>query len=102
MSDNIVEFPSTTMVRLNKTELLDHELEEKRKSLLICLEDAILKVKENKEIIGGVCLLFEDDNTMHDSMGGDIGASNLYVMLDRLKDDLMRIICGAMGYDGEE
>ena len=31
MSDNIVEFPSTPMVRLNKTELLDHELEEKRK-----------------------------------------------------------------------
>lgn len=31
-------------------------------------------------------------------MAGDMSASNLYVMLDKLKIDVMDLVCDTMGY----
>tara|TARA_R110000824_G_scaffold12436_2_gene54541 strand:- start:10006 stop:10326 length:321 start_codon:yes stop_codon:yes gene_type:complete len=96
--DNIVEFPNNALVRTSSDVLTEQERSIKKKALINCLTDAIRNVEETDSITGGVCLLFEDDGTMHDSMGGDVSGTNLYVMLDKLKGDLMRIISDTMGY----
>lgn len=96
--DNILEFPNNTVVQNVTDVLTDQERSVKKKALINCLTDAIRHVEEEDNITGGVCLLFEDDGTMHDSMGGDVSGTNLYVMLDKLKGDLMKIICDTMGY----
>ena len=96
--DNILEFPNNTVVQNVSDILTDQERSVKKKALINCLTDAIRHVEEEDNITGGVCLLFEDNGTMHDSMGGDVSGTNLYVMLDKLKGDLMKIICDTMGY----
>lgn len=96
--DNILEFPNNTVVQNVTDVLTDQERSVKKKALINCLTDAIRHVEEEDNITGGVCLLFEDNGTMHDSMGGDVSGTNLYVMLDKLKGDLMKIICDTMGY----
>tara|TARA_R110000782_G_scaffold266155_1_gene360393 strand:+ start:533 stop:853 length:321 start_codon:yes stop_codon:yes gene_type:complete len=96
--DNIVKFPNNAIVTVVNDALTQQELDVKKKALINCLNDAIRKVEESDNITGGVCLLFEDNGTMYDSMGGDVSGTNLYVMLDKLKLDLMKIICDTMGY----
>lgn len=96
--DNIVEFPNNALVRTDSDVLTEQERSIKKKALINCLTDAIRDVEETDSITGGVCLLFEDNGTMHDSMGGDVSGTNLYVMLDKLKGDLMKIISDTMGY----
>jgi|15BtaG_2_1085339.scaffolds.fasta_scaffold22872_2 hypothetical protein len=96
--DNILNFPTSPTIQNISSVLNDQEREEKRKSAITCLEDAIVSIENNENLTGVVCLMFEHDNIMHDTMGGDVSASMLYVMLDKLKKDVMKIICDTIGY----
>ena len=100
---NIFQFPGTYM--RNKEENQENEdsviIGEVNERVLVsnCLEAAMLLAEDNEDITGVVCLLFDKNSNMQDLMGGDINATILYVMLDKLKADMMRVILETLGYD---
>tara|TARA_R110000824_G_scaffold5951_1_gene27293 strand:+ start:15 stop:347 length:333 start_codon:yes stop_codon:yes gene_type:complete len=103
-SDNILNFPHEIVAkRYIDLEIRDEQMHtENRKSVLALLKNTEKTVNENETINGAVCLLFHKDNTMIDLMGGNVNATNLYVMLDKVKMDMMQIICTAYGITDEE
>lgn len=101
-TSNVFDFPG---VYVRKLENDSHDKEDivlkkaNRALLASCIEAAEKLATENEDISGAVCLLFDKNNRMYDFMGGDISASNLYVMLDKLKMDMMGVIMDVMGYN---
>ena len=102
--DNILSFPHEIIAtRSIDLELRDEQAHtENRKSVFSLLKNVEKTVNENETINGAVCLLFHSDNTMIDLMGGNVNATSLYVMLDKVKMDMMKIICTAYGITDEE
>jgi len=102
---NVISFPKTDRIDSTNSyeNLRSHdEYVESRKEVYKCMEQTMTKIEDNEDIIGVVCLTFDKTNLMTDVMAGDISASNLYVMLDKVKLQVMNIICDAMGYNIEE
>ena len=69
-----------------------------RKAVYKCVEELMETIEQTDDIIGVVCLTFDKNNMMHDTMAGNISATNLYVMLDKVKMDVMDLVCDTMGY----
>ena len=97
MTDNIIHsFPSSKIVRSShEIEIEQGDEKVKRKA---AIEDAMLTVDEelmsNENVRGVVVLLFEDGEvpTCKDWFAGDLALSEVYVMLDRIKQDIIKII----------
>jgi hypothetical protein len=104
-NNNVLRFPKTDRVSSTNSydDLRSHdEYVESRKEVYKCMEQTMTNIEDNDDIVGVVCLTFDKRNLMTDVMAGDISASNLYVMLDKVKLQVMAIICDAMGYNIEE
>ena len=95
---NILSFPNSVVKStLHATNEIDHDhYVRTRKAVYRCIEDLMENIENDEEIVGGVCLSFNKDNTMQDVMAGDISATNLYVMLDKVKMEVMDIISDTM------
>ena len=102
--DNILNFPYEIISKRSiDLEVRDEQAHtENRKSVFALLKNIEKTVNENETINGAVCLLFHKDNTMIDLMGGNVNATSLYVMLDKVKMDMMQVICTAYGITDEE
>ena len=99
--DNVVNFPDrlhgkVTVDSFNSTEHKEYVVA--RKAVYKCVEELMETIEQTDDIIGVVCLTFDKNNMMHDTMAGNISATNLYVMLDKVKMDVMDLICDTMGY----
>ena len=96
--NNILSFPNSFVKStLNGTDEMDHDhYVRTRKAVYRCIEDLMENIENDDEIVGVVCLSFNKDNTMKDVMAGDISATNLYVMLDKVKMEVMDIISDTM------
>ena len=98
MSDdnNVVEFPSVNLKTVKNFDFIQQAAYDSyRESIDECLKTVKQNIDENKDITGVVCLTFDKSGTMQDLMAGDIHAANLYVMLDKVKMDVMSIISNA-------
>ena len=105
-TNNILSFPrvgkvETTEVSYSSVRSHD-EYVESRREVYKCMEQTMTNIEDNEDIVGVVCFTFDKRNVMRDRMAGDISASSLYVMLDKVKLQVMSIICDAMGYTEEE
>ena len=93
--DNIFTFPSSSSDKLENIQLnlenRDHFVAIRR-AVYKCMEETMENVEKNEEITGVVCLTFDTNGRMKDAMAGDINAMNLYVMLDKVKMEVMNII----------
>ena len=102
--NNILSFPKTVIKATHgMPELVSYEHSidhdhyvRTRKAVYRCIEDLMENIENDDEIVGVVCLSFNKDNTMKDVMAGDISATNLYVMLDKVKMEVMDIISDTM------
>ena len=98
--DNIIKFPNELGTRTVPVSAITHFTHvENRKAVLQCMETVMEKMENNYDITGVVCLSFNQNGAMEDCMAGDINAANLYVMLDKVKMDVMSIVCEAMESD---
>jgi hypothetical protein len=98
--DNIISFPSTTPANIDLfSEQSEHQVYvASRKAVYKCVEELMTKIENDESIVGVVCLSFERSGKMGDMMAGDISASTLYVMLEKLKIDVMGLVCDTLGY----
>ena len=99
--DNVVNFPDrlhgkVTVDSFKSTEHKEYVVA--RKAVYKCVEELMETIEQTDDIIGVVCLTFDKNNMMHDTMAGNISATNLYVMLDKVKMDVMDLVCDTMGY----
>ena len=96
--NNILSFPNSVIKSTSHgTPEMDHDhYVRTRKAVYRCMEDLMENIENDDEIVGVVCLSFNKDNTMQDVMAGDISATNLYVMLDKVKMEVMNIISDTM------
>ena len=95
--NNILSFPKTVIKSTHGMPEIDHDhYVHTRKAVYRCVEDLMENIENDEEIVGVVCLSFNKDNTMQDVMAGDISATNLYVMLDKVKMEVMNIISDTM------
>ena len=98
--DNIIKFPNDLLTRVIPVSAVNHFTHvENRKAVLQCMETLMEKIENNYDITGIVCLSFNQNGAMEDCMAGDINAANLYVMLDKVKMEVMSIVCEAMESD---
>ena len=91
--DNVVNFPDrlhgkVTVDSFKSTEHKEYVVA--RKAVYKCVEELMETIEQTDDIIGVVCLTFDKNNMMHDT--------NLYVMLDKVKMDVMDLVCDTMGY----
>ena len=98
--DNIINFPTDTLANIDLfSEQSDHQVYvASRRAVYKCVEELMSNIENDESIVGVVCLSFDKAGKMRDMMAGDMSASNLYVMLDKLKIDVMNLICDTMGY----
>ena len=99
--DNVVNFPDrlhgkVTVDSFKSTEHKEYVVA--RKAVYKCVEELMETIEQTDDIIGVVCLTFDKNNMMHDMMAGNISATNLYVRLDKVKMDVMDLVCDTMGY----
>ena len=101
--DNVVHFPlQSTTVGQDDIKLDHDQYVNVRRMVYNCVEEVMSDIETNEDIIGVVCLTFDKSNTMYDKVAGEINAPTLYVMLDKVKSDLMEIICQELGMKKEE
>ena len=98
--DNIINFPTDTLANIDLfSEQSDHQVYvASRRAVYKCVEELMSNIENDESIVGVVCLSFDKAGKMRDMMAGDISASSLYVMLDKLKIDAMNLVCDTMGY----
>ena len=98
--DNIINFPIATRANIDLfSEQSDHQVYvASRRAVYKCVEELMAKIENDESIVGVVCLSFDKAGKMKDMMAGDISASNLYVMLEKLKMDVMDLVYDTMGY----
>ena len=98
--DNIINFPIDTLANIDLfSEQSDHQVYvASRRAVYKCVEELMSKIENDESIVGVVCLSFDKAGKMKDMMAGDISASNLYVMLEKLKMDVMDLVYDTMGY----
>ena len=98
--DNIINFPTDTLANIDLfAEQSDHQVYvASRRAVYKCVEELMSKIENDESIVGVVCLSFNKSGKMEDMMAGDMSASTLYVMLDKLKMDVMDLVCDTLGY----
>ena len=99
--DNVVNFPDRLhgKVTVDSFQSTEHkEYVTARKAVYKCVEELMETIEQTDDIVGVVCLTFDKNNMMHDKKAGNISATNLYVMLEKVKIDVMNLICDTMGY----
>ena len=99
--DNVVNFPDKLrgQIKVDTFNSTEHkEYVDARKAIYKCVEELMETIEETDDIVGVVCLTFDKNNMMHDVMAGNISATNLYVMLEKIKMDVMDLVCDTMGY----
>lgn len=98
--DNVINFPADAPVNIDLfAEQSEHQIYvASRRAVYKCLEEAMESIENDDNIVGVVCLSFDKGGKMKDMMAGDISASNLYVMLDKVKMDVMDLVCRTHGY----
>ena len=99
--DNVLNFPDRLHAKVTVDSFRSTEHKEyviARKAVYKCVEELMQTIEQKDDIVCVVCLTFDKNNMMHDTMAGNISATNLYVMLDKVKMDVMDLVCDTMGY----
>ena len=80
--DNIINFPVDTLANIDLfAEQSDHQVYvASRRAVYKCVEELMSTIEKDESIVGVMCLSFDKAGKMKDVMGGDISASNLYVL----------------------
>ena len=90
--ENVVKHPQNDMSVQRLGLLTTQQRQEAHKNLTEGLDKAYSEIDKNQQLVGAVIMTFDDGGEMTDWAIGEVGATNLYMMLDKMKMEILNII----------